>query len=69
MSEAAQNMLEKIEQAIVAVLTRGQDVTINGKRYTRANLADLKEMRRELRAEVVSSSRGGIRLRQGVSRG
>lgn len=69
-SLAASEFLEEVNAAILAVLTRGQDVTVNGKRYTRANLAELRQLRKELQIEVAAEARsGGIRLRQVVPRG
>lgn len=62
----AQELLDQVRAAIVAVLTRGQDVTVSGKRYTRANLSELRELRKELEGEVRRESTGGIRTRRGV---
>ena len=68
-SETAAELLEAVNAAILEVLTRGQEVMIDGKRYTRANLADLRSLRDEIEQEATREERGGIRLRQVVPRG
>lgn len=65
----AKKMLLKVKEAIIAVITRGQAVTVNGKTYTRANLAELRAIRSDLEAEVTRLDRGGMRIRQVVPRG
>lgn len=62
----AQELLQQVRDAIEAVLTRGQDVSVGGKRYTRANLSELRDLRRELENQVRRESTGGIRMRRGV---
>jgi hypothetical protein len=68
-AETAAELLEAVNAAILQVLTRGQEVVVAGRRYTRANLNDLRALRDELAEEEIREERGGIRLRQVVPRG
>lgn len=43
-----QQLLEQVETAISAVLTSGQSYQIGDKKYTRADLAVLQQMRQDL---------------------
>jgi hypothetical protein len=56
----ATEILAAIDTAILDILTSGQDVMFNGRRYTKANLNDLRIMRAEYAALVTTSSSGGI---------
>jgi len=65
----AAELLAKVETAIDGILERGQSYTINGRTYTRANLAELRRFRKELEVEVEKAAQGGgIRVRYGVPR-
>ena len=56
-----QSLLESVETAIVTVLTAGQSYQIGERRYTRADLAELQNMRRELKAQYDSQNTGSAR--------
>lgn len=61
-------LLALVDQAIETVLKKGQAFTVQGRTYTRADLAELRRWRKELIAETVQTERGGIRVRYGVPR-
>lgn len=46
------NLLSALNYAIAQVALSGQGYSINGRTYTRANLADLKRIRDDIKAEV-----------------
>jgi hypothetical protein len=69
MPDQTAEMLEQVNAAITAVLTRGQEVTINGKRYSRADLGELRQMRTDLEREVRRGAGPGMRIRRVVPRG
>ena len=60
--------LEEVQDAISAILTKGQSYSIEGRTYTRANLKDLQDREAYLRPLVERESRGGLRVRLGVPR-
>jgi hypothetical protein len=64
-----ETFLDDIEEAIRAVLTRGQRVQVNGQQYTRADLGELRQLRTEARRELGRARTGGMRIRQVVPRG
>jgi len=45
-------LLEAVEAAIRAVLTGAQGYTLGDRRVTRADLADLRDFRKELKREI-----------------
>lgn len=57
-------LLEAVRETIFAVLTRGQDVTIDGRRYSRAQLPELRALERDLVARVRRGGRGRIPTRR-----
>lgn len=59
-------LLDEVETAIIDILQNGQEVQINGKRYSKANLKELQSFRDGLRAEVETASGGGM-LRRAVA--
>lgn len=61
-----EQLLEEVRRAIVQVLTRGQDVSIAGKRYSRAQLGELRQLKTELEQSVARTRRRGIRTRRVV---
>jgi hypothetical protein len=62
----AQAQLDEINAAITGVLTRGQTVTLNGRAFARAELEQLREMRKEAERKVARLTRGGLRVFRGV---
>ncbi|MEW6490359.1 MAG: gpW family head-tail joining protein [Thermodesulfobacteriota bacterium] len=67
----AQELLDAANAAILRILSDGQEVvTVGGRRFTEANLADLRAFRDQLQAEVGAARRPGIldRARHGVVR-
>lgn len=56
-------MLEKVDGAIDAVLSGSQSFTLLGRQYTRAQIADLWAMRKELASAVAAETRGGSTVR------
>ena len=59
-------LLEAVETAISTVLSSGQSYSIGERRYTRADLAELQRMRRELRLQYDSeNSMGGREWNEG----
>lgn len=49
-------MLVLIEAAIVTVATMGQNYMIGGRTFTRADLGELRQIRRDLKLEIASTS-------------
>lgn len=64
----ATEILTAIDTAILDILANGQDVSFNGKRYTKANLGELTKMRESYASIVATSTSGGIfdRAKTGV---
>jgi hypothetical protein len=64
----AAEILAAIDTAILDVLQSGQDVMLNGRRYTKANLGDLQKMRADFAGLVTTTAAGGIfdRAKTGV---
>ena len=58
---STQSLLESVETAITTVLTSGQSYTIGERRYTRADLAVLQQMRRDLKAQYENETYGPTR--------
>lgn len=56
-----QSLLESVETAITTVLTAGQSYTIGDRRYTRADLAELRKMRTSLKAQYENENNGPTR--------
>jgi hypothetical protein len=56
-----QALLESVETAITTILTSGQDVTIGERRYKRADLGKLQEMRRDLLGQYYTEQNGPLR--------
>lgn len=53
-------LLSAVEDAILALVSGAQSVTINGRSVTKANLADLYKLRKELKQESgLESTKGG----------
>lgn len=56
---AAADLLTEVETAITAILSGAQSYSLRGRSVTRANLAELREFRRELQEEIASDTAGG----------
>jgi len=55
----AASLLSKVEDGITVILTGGQSYKLpNGQEYTRANLAELRKLRDDLKSEVAQE--GGV---------
>lgn len=50
----AQQLLDQCEAAILAILSGAQSATVGQRSYTRANLGELRSLRRELRGETLN---------------
>lgn len=61
--------LAEVRAAIRAVLRGGQANAIHHRALTRASLRDLRDMQKELEAELTRLQRGGVRVRRGVPLG
>lgn len=55
-----EELLLEVNNAITTVLAGGQSYKIGSRQLTRANLAELREMRAELEAELTSSGEGDL---------
>lgn len=55
--------LSQVEDAIAAILARGQSGSIRDNSVTRADLAQLQRRRDQLTARIARAARGGIRVR------
>lgn len=70
--ETKQQQLAEVQQAISAILTRGQSFMImdggSQRMLTRANLKPLQERERQLELEVSRLERGGIGVNYGMPR-
>lgn len=53
-------ILAAIDTAILDILTNGQDVTFNGRRFTKADLGQLQAMRAEFSSLTTSTAAGGV---------
>lgn len=64
----ATEILAAIDTAILDILANGQDVSFNGRRYTKADLPTLQKMRAEYASLVATSTSGGVfdRMKTGV---
>lgn len=58
--------LELYYAAEAAILRGAQAYTIGTRSFTRADLKEIREAIKEIRAEVLVAQRGGIRMRGGV---
>lgn len=56
MAMTAAEKLEEVNTAITKVLGGGQAYQMGSRKLTRADLGELREMRRELQAEVAAES-------------
>lgn len=71
MATTAAELLTAIDTAILRILTDGQEVvTIGGRRYTEANLDELRQLRAEVAPLAASQTRPSIldRAKFGVVR-
>lgn len=59
----SQQLLDAVNAAILDLIQGGQEVTINGRRYRRAELEQLREMRKELESEVARLESGSNTVR------
>jgi hypothetical protein len=64
----AAEILAAIDTAILDILQNGQEVTLNGRRYTKANIKELQTLRKDYSELTVATSAGGVfdRMRTGV---
>jgi hypothetical protein len=53
-----EKMLEEVNKAIYAIMVGGQSYKIGSRELTRANLAELKELRIMLKSEVAEAADG-----------
>lgn len=51
-------LLESVETAISTILTSGQDVTIGDRRYKRADLGELQQLRKDLKGQYAIEESG-----------
>jgi len=56
-----QSLLESVETAITTIMTSGQSYSIGERRYTRADLAELRKMRNELKSQYETENNGPTR--------
>lgn len=56
----AAERLEEVNTAITKVLVAGQSYTLGSRRLTRADLSLLREMQKELQAEVAAGENTGL---------
>ena len=49
-------LLKKVNEAIVAITTTGQSYTIGSRSLTRANLTELRNMKKDLEAQIASEA-------------
>lgn len=66
MAQTYAEQLEEVQAAIQAVQNRGQSYTIKDRSFTRANLRELYEREKHLRAMAAREERGGARVRYGT---
>lgn len=66
MSETLEEKLTRVQTAIAAVESGGQNVSYEGRSVTKADLKTLYERETYLEKRIERSSRGGIRTRGGV---
>jgi hypothetical protein len=59
MAATASELLDACNDAILALIGGAQSYSIAGRSVTKANLAELREMRTELQKEVQDASNGG----------
>ena len=57
-----QQLLDMVRNAKANILLGGQSYTINGRTFTRANLAELNKIEKELRAMIDDTAIGSVGL-------
>lgn len=64
----ATELLTAIDTAILDLLQNGEEVWVNGRKYRKAQLSELRAMRAEYAAIVATSTAGGVfdRMKTGV---
>lgn len=50
------DLLKKVNEAIVAITTTGQSYTIGNRSLTRANLTELRNMKKDLEAQIAAEA-------------
>ncbi|MCI8768386.1 MAG: peptidylprolyl isomerase [Ruminococcus sp.] len=60
MAMTAEERLNEVETAITKVLCGGQSYQIGSRKLTRADLSLLRQMQKELQAEVAAGSGAGL---------
>lgn len=50
------DLLKKVNEAIVAITTTGQSYTIGSRSLTRANLTELRNMKKDLEAQIAAEA-------------
>ena len=68
MAESLSVQLDRVQAAIGKIESGGQDVTYDGRRLTRADLATLYDRERELLRRTARAAAGGILRSIGVPR-
>lgn len=60
MAMTAEERLEEVETAITKILYSGQSYQIGSRKLTRADLGMLRQMQKELKAELASGNNTGL---------
>lgn len=60
MGMTTEQLLEEVKKAIRVVLIGGQSYEIGSRKLTRADLSQLRELKKELEQEISSSDTGGL---------
>lgn len=60
MANDARELLEKVNTAIATIMVGGQSYQIGSRKLTRADLAQLRQMKKELQAEVAAENSSGL---------
>lgn len=66
MAKSAAVRLSEVQDAIEAILERGQSFKLNGRMLTRADLAELYKQEERLETLAAREARGGMRVRRVV---
>ena len=57
MSLSSRELLDEVNEAISGILTTGQSYKVGDRSFTKANLKELREFRRELRQQIIREER------------
>lgn len=67
MARTTQQQLDAVDAALEKIESENQSVTILGRTFTRANIADLYRERGRLERKVARESRGGLKTQRGIA--